>query len=164
MFVYRDKEPPFGNVLIVDIDGVLADASAHQHFLNGETQNWEAFFKALIDSRTSREVQELVRSISSSSDIPVFLLTARPSYLFEMTVKWLDKNKVFWDALLMRDEGDERESPEIKLDLVRDLMTSGYKPELVLDDDPRNLNMFWQQKIPCVYVHSGYYEIDQDGN
>ena len=64
----------------------------------------------------------------------------------------------------MRDEGDERESPEIKLDLVRDLMTSGYKPELVLDDDPRNLNMFWQQKIPCVYVHSGYYEIDQDGN
>ena len=118
----------------------------------------------MIDSRTSREVQELVRSISSSSDIPVFLLTARPSYLFEMTVKWLDKNKVFWDALLMRDEGDERESPEIKLDLVRDLMTSGYKPELVLDDDPRNLNMFWQQKIPCVYVHSGYYEIDQDGN
>ena len=74
MFVYRDKEPPSGNVLIVDIDGVLADASAHQHFLNGETQNWEAFFKALIDSRTSREVQELVRSISSSSDIPVFLL------------------------------------------------------------------------------------------
>ena len=147
MFVYRDKEPPSGNVLIVDIDGVLADASAHQHFLNGETQNWEAFFKALIDSRTSREVQELVRSISSSSDIPVFLLTARPSYLFEMTVKWLDKNKVFWDALLMRDESDERESPEIKLDLVRDLMTSGYKPELVLDDDPRNLNMFWQQKI-----------------
>ena len=126
MFVYRDKEPPSGNVLIVDIDGVLADASAHQHFLNGETQNWEAFFKALIDSRTSREVQELVRSISSSSDIPVFLLTARPSYLFEMTVKWLDINKVFWDALLMRDEGDERESPEIKLDLVRDLMTSGY--------------------------------------
>ena len=49
MFVYRDKEPPSGNVLIVDIDGVLADASAHQHFLNGETQNWEAFFKALID-------------------------------------------------------------------------------------------------------------------
>ena len=164
MFVYRDKEPPSGNVLIVDIDGVLADASAHQHFLNGETQNWEAFFKALIDSRTSREVQELVRSISSSSDIPVFLLTARPSYLFEMTVKWLDKNKVFWDALLMRDEGDERESPEIKLDLVRDLMKSGYKPELVLDDDPRNLFMFWQEKIPCVYVHSGYYEIDQDGN
>ena len=164
MFVYRDKEPPSGNVLIVDIDGVLADASAHQHFLNGETQNWEAFFKALIDSRTSREVQELVRSISSSSDIPVFLLTARPSYLFEMTVEWLDKNKVFWDALLMRDQDDERESPEIKLDLVRDLMKSGYKPELVLDDDPRNLFMFWQEKIPCVYVHSGYYEIDQDGN
>ena len=56
MFVYRDKEPPSGNVLIVDIDGVLADASAHQHFLNGETQNWEAFFKALIDIKVFWEL------------------------------------------------------------------------------------------------------------
>ena len=57
MFVYRDKEPPSGNVLIVDIDGVLADASAHQHFLNGETQNWEAFFVSLdIRSTTKSHV------------------------------------------------------------------------------------------------------------
>ena len=164
MFIYRGKKTPSGPVLVVDIDGVIADASAHQHFLNGESQNWEAFFRALKDSRVSIEVQKLVKSLHTYSDKPVFLLTARPSYLFEMTVEWLDKNKVFWDALLMRDQDDERESPEIKLDLVRDLMKSGYKPELVLDDDPRNLFMFWQEKIPCVYVHSGYYEIDQDGN
>ena len=156
MFIYRNAEPPFGSVLIVDIDGVIADASAHQHFLTGESQNWEAFFEAASNSRLFREGLELVKSLSSLT--PIFLMTARPSYLLEKTVSWLDKNEIFWDALLMREGSDDRSSPEVKLDLLSDLIERGYKPQLALDDDPRNLLMFWEQKIPSVYVHSGYYE------
>jgi len=156
MFIYRDLEPPSGSVLIVDIDGVIADATAHQHYLNGTSQDWENFFEAALNSRVFREGRELVKSLDASK--PIFLMTARPSYLLEKTIYWLNQNKIFWDALLMREENDDRSSPEVKLDLLRDLIECGYKPTLALDDDPRNLLMFWEQKIPSIYVHSGYYE------
>ena len=52
----------------------------------------------------------------------------------------------------MREEKDDRSSPEVKLDLLSDLIESGYKPKLALDDDPRNLLMFWEQKVPSIYV------------
>jgi uncharacterized HAD superfamily protein len=156
MFIYRDAEPPFGSVLIVDIDGVIADASAHQHFLTSEIQNWEAFFEAASNTRLFREGRELVKSLDAAK--PIFLMTARPSYLLEKTVDWLNQNEIYWDALLMREGNDDRSSPEVKLDLLRDLIECGYKPTLALDDDPRNLLMFWEQKIPSIYIHSGYYE------
>ena len=156
MFIYRNLEPPSGSVLIVDIDGVIADATAHQHYLNGTSQDWENFFEAALNSRVFREGRELVKSLDASK--PIFLMTARPSYLLEKTIHWLNQNKIFWDALLMREENDDRSSPEVKLDLLRDLIECGYKPTLALDDDPRNLLMFWEQKIPSIYVHSGYYE------
>ena len=156
MFIYRDAEPPFGSVLIVDIDGVIADASAHQHFLISEIQNWEAFFEAASNTRLFREGRELVKSLDAAK--PIFLMTARPSYLLEKTVDWLNQNEIYWDALLMREGNDDRSSPEVKLDLLRDLIECGYKPTLALDDDPRNLLMFWEQKIPSIYIHSGNYE------
>ena len=156
MFIYSDQEPSSGSVLIVDIDGVIADATAHQHYLNGTSQDWENFFEAALNSRVFREGRELVKSLDASK--PIFLMTARPSYLLEKTIHWLNQNEIFWDALLMREENDDRSSPEVKLDLLRDLIECGYKPALALDDDPRNLLMFWEQKIPSIYVHSGYYE------
>lgn len=159
MIIYRNTEPAFGFVLVVDIDGVIADASAHQHFLNGENQKWEEFFEATLDSQVSREGRELVKSLAVST--PIFLMTARPSYLLERTVFWLKQNKISWDALLMREEKDDRSSPEVKLDLLSDLIESGYKPKFALDDDPRNLLMFWEQKVPSIYVHSGYYEVNK---
>jgi hypothetical protein len=29
---------------------------------------------------------------------------------------------------------------------------------LAFEDDPRNVEMFRQEGVPCVYLHSGYYE------
>ena len=84
MIIYRNTEPASGFVLVVDIDGVIADASAHQHFLNGENQKWEEFFEAAIDSQVFREGRELVKSLAVST--PIFLMTARPSHLLEKTV------------------------------------------------------------------------------
>ncbi|NJO55968.1 MAG: hypothetical protein HC834_05945 [Rhodospirillales bacterium] len=29
---------------------------------------------------------------------------------------------------------------------------------LAFEDDPRNVSMFHAQGVPCIYIHSGYYE------
>ena len=156
MFIYRGEKPPCGSILIVDIDGVLADASAHQHFLKAENQDWASFFAASADIPIVVEGLELVEKLSSF--MSVVLLTARPFSLADTTVKWLNKNKIYWDVLAMRAENDERSSPEVKLEIVKELEEEGYQPALALDDDPRNILMYIKKEILTIYVHSGYYE------
>jgi hypothetical protein len=29
---------------------------------------------------------------------------------------------------------------------------------LAFEDDPRNVEMFRRSGVPCVYIHSGYYD------
>ena len=34
----------------------------------------------------------------------------------------------------------------------------GFDLRLAIEDDPRNVAMFDREGVPCLYIHSGYYE------
>ena len=56
----HDGKPPKGSVVIVDMDGVISDASGRQHFLDGSNKDWWAFFEASVDDPPIPEVIGLV--------------------------------------------------------------------------------------------------------
>ena len=41
---------------------------------------------------------------------------------------------------------------------VEDLRDHGFDLRLAFEDDPSNHAMYVAAGIPCVYIHSGYYE------
>jgi hypothetical protein len=41
---------------------------------------------------------------------------------------------------------------------VDDLRHYGFDLRLAFEDDRRNVEMFHGEGIPCVYIHSGYYD------
>ena len=41
---------------------------------------------------------------------------------------------------------------------VEELRAKGFDLRVAFEDDPRNVHMFHSMKVPCVYIHSGYYE------
>ncbi len=45
-----------------------------------------------------------------------------------------------------------------KRDTVDELRAYGFDLRLAFEDDPNNFAMFHAEGIPCVYIHSGYYE------
>ena len=45
-----------------------------------------------------------------------------------------------------------------KRDTVEELREYGFDLRLAFEDDPNNFAMFHAEGIPCVYIHSGYYE------
>jgi hypothetical protein len=73
-------------------------------------------------------------------------------------VAWLDRYKLRWDLLIMRDAGDYSASRSFKLEAVDDLRDYGFDLRLAFEDDRRNVDMFHAAGIPCVYIHSGYYD------
>jgi len=147
------REP--GPAVVFDVDGVLADASGRQHLLSGLRRDWDAFFEACGGDPLIPEVGRLLSVLDPT--MAVILLTARPDRVRDTTVEWLDRNGLRYDLLVMRSGGDYLRAVEFKRRETRSLKAYGFDLRLALEDDPRNLEMFEREGVPCLYVHSGYY-------
>jgi phosphoglycolate phosphatase-like HAD superfamily hydrolase len=141
---------------VFDIDGVLSDAASRQHYIEGGRGDWHAFFEACGDDPLIEEVARLLSLLDSS--LHTVLLTARPIRVQPQTLAWLDRYALRWDLLIMRDYGDYSLAREFKEWTVEELRRAGLEPVLAFEDDRRNLEMFRAEGVPCVYIHSGYFD------
>ena len=58
----------------------------------------------------------------------------------------------------MRPWGDYDVSRDFKQSSVWDLRRYGFELALAIEDDRRNVAMFREEGVPCIYIHSGYYD------
>lgn len=150
-----EARPPAPSV-IVDMDGVISEASGRQHYLDRPgKQDWAGFFAACGEDPLIPETARLLDLLDPG--LVVVLLTGRPVGVRPTTLAWLDRHKLRWDLLIMRARGDYSVSLESKREEVAALRSLGFDPRLAMEDDVRNREMFHQEGIPCVYIHSGYY-------
>ena len=84
--------------------------------------------------------------------------TGRPLRVQPQTLAWLRRYGLRWDLLVMRDYGDYSAAREFKRETVHDLRAAGFDLRLAFEDDRRNLQMFHAEGVPCIYIHSGYYD------
>jgi hypothetical protein len=148
------QEP--GPAVLFDLDGVLANATARQHLLESSPPNWRAFFDAASEDTLIESSAALLDAIDPS--LCVILLTGRPIRIREATTKWLNTHELRWDLLIMRNFGNYSKAREFKRETVQMLHKDGWELRLAFEDDAMICEMFEEQGVPCVYVHSGYYE------
>ena len=156
---WRDGPIEPGNAVVFDIDGVLSDAAGRQHFIEGgggRRKDWDAFFEACGDDPLIEEIGRLLELLDD--DLQILLLTGRPIWVQPQTLAWLDHYELRWDALVMRDYGDYMAAREFKRWTIADFRRYGFDLRLAFEDDPRNRDMFRDEGVPCVYIHSGYFD------
>ena len=145
-----------GPAVVFDLDGVLADAAGRQHFLKRPKPDWEAFFAASGDDPLVAEVATLLSLLAPG--LVVVLLTARPARTGASTMGWLQRHQLRWDLLVMRNNGDFRPARAFKQEAARQISSHGLDLKLCFEDDLRNVEMFRDEGVPALYIHSGYYE------
>jgi len=142
--------------VVVDIDGVLSDAAIRQHYIEAPRRDWRAFFDACGDDPVIEEVRVMLDLLDAA--MRVVLLTARPQRVHHLTEAWLRRYGIRWDVLIMRPWGDYELSRDYKQSTVWDLRDYGFDLRLAIEDDRRNVEMLRAEGIPCIYLHSGYYD------
>lgn len=149
------REP--GRCVLVDIDGVLSDASGRQHHLNNPQgrRDWQGFFGAVGEDEPLTAVPALLDLLDPS--LSVVLLSARPSWVFELTVEWLLRHTMRWDLLILRGDDDWANAADFKRGVLFELREMGWDVALAIDDDERIIEMYTGEQQPALYVHSGYY-------
>jgi hypothetical protein len=138
------------------MDGVLSDAGGRQHLLEHPRRDWDAFFEAVGDDALIAEVARLLEVLDPG--LRVVLLTARPIRVQPQTLSWLEDHDLRWDLLIMRPARGHGSSSDFKRSAVVDLRAHGFDLRLAFEDDRRNVAMFHDEGVPCIYIHSGYYE------
>ena len=148
--------PVDGAAVVFDLDGVLSNAAARQHFIRAPRPDWESFFAASAEDPLVDEVAALLGLLAP--ELAVVLLTARPARIGALTMAWLARYDLRWDLLVMRRDGDYRPARHFKQEALKDIRARRLDLKLCLEDDARNVEMFRAEGVPCLYIHSGYYD------
>ena len=95
------------------------------------------------------------RQVCGVPGTTIIILTARPEVYRNVTEKWLEKNGVNWDMLLMRDDGDHRHSVDLKRAMLERLYTLGVRRSAIVkawDDREDIVEMYKSQGIDAGVV------------
>ncbi len=121
------------NVVLVDMDGTIADATRRERrFLRGAKKDWPGFFRDMESDPPIADVLARVKQLSSDHDIVI--LTGRPEKYRSNTEHWLEQHRVKYIHLLMRRHGDTRPDYVAKAALLDEFLAGGRKVVLALDD------------------------------
>ena len=153
----RTRSTP-GRAVVVDIDGVLSDAASRQHYLEAPRRDWRRRSSTrAARTRSSRRCKTLLDLLDP--DLQIVLLTARPHRVHHLTEAWLAPLRdPLGPARSCGRGATTSSSRDFKQSTVWELRAAGFDLRLAFEDDRRNVAMFRAEGIPCLYVHSGYYD------
>ena len=147
-----------GPAVVFDIDGVLSDAAGRQHFLERGRRDWDAFFDACGDDPLIGEVARLLELLDP--ELRIVLLTGRPMRVQPQTLAWLDALRAaVGPAGHARLGATTRQVSLVQAghawpSCAPSASTCGSPSRTT----PATVDMFHAEGIPCIYIHSGYYE------
>jgi hypothetical protein len=119
-------------IVVLDIDGVIADVRHRLHYLAQRPKDWAAFFAAAADDPVLEIGADFAHKAATTHRI--VYLTGRPERLRRATSAWLDAHQLPPGPLIMRRDGDRRPGAVIKVHELRRLR--GESPvDLLVDDD-----------------------------
>lgn len=136
---------PASPLVVVDIDGVVADVSHRLHLLNQHPRRWDEFFAAAAHDPLLPEGHALVTALPEGTGL--CWLTGRPERNRRLTEQWLTRHGMPSGPLLMRPDRDRRPARQAKRDFLRTLRRT-HAIALVVDDDPTVIEMLVEEGLP----------------
>lgn len=91
-----------------------------------------------------------------ATDVDILMVSGRYDKHREITYDWLQKHKVPFNRLFMRDDDDNRPDNIVKMEIYTNNIEKHYDILFVLDDRNRVVDM-WRKvlKLPCFQVAEG---------
>jgi phosphoglycolate phosphatase-like HAD superfamily hydrolase len=121
-------------VVVLDLDGVLADTLHRMHHLHRRPKDWNAFFAAASADPVHPEGLALAEEAVARGAQLVYL-SGRPERTRSDTEEWLAEVAAPSGPVLLRRDGDRRPARRVKLAALRALAADA-PVHLLVDDDP----------------------------
>lgn len=143
-------------IVLVDIDGTLADGRHREHFVTGDSKDWKSYY-AILDCDSPIDI--VVRWVKAlRSEYTICLVSGRLDTYQKQTMQWLSRNDVDiqYDWLFMRAGGDKRPDTMVKSDILAKLPKD--KIAFAIDDRPSVIREVWRKNNVRVFPVRGNCE------
>jgi phosphoglycolate phosphatase-like HAD superfamily hydrolase len=134
------------DAVIFDMDGTLCDTSSVLHFIEGDDKDYAAFHAASADCPPHADVVEAART-EQGSGRAILVVSSREFIWRDLTLDWLVKHEVPYDALYLRIVGDYRKDVAIKKDILAQITADGFEVLAAWDDKPSVLDLWRENDI-----------------
>ena len=132
-------------LVVLDIDGVLANCDHRLHYLN--EKDYDSFYseEEMLKDEPIKEGLELLEILLDNWEVELYLMTGRPYRTEDATRKWLSRQRQDFGELIMimRKDHDYRPSDEVKLEnmlKMEKLMNKDRDDSILfIDDDLKNV-------------------------
>lgn len=141
-------------IVIVDMDGTLADVGHRLHHIKGPgKKNWHKFFEGMDEDAPNREIVDMVREYANNHEIVI--VTGRPDSYRRRTMQWLKRYDISFSRLFMRPAGDHRPDYVVKKEILNSLGADKERVTLVIDDRPSVCDMWRECGLNVHQVETG---------
>lgn len=152
-------ESAFGDdIAVFDLDGTLANDDSRQHL--AEKKDWHAYNLASANDLVNKDILAKLSDHFQNNDL-IVILTGRmwSPEVEEVTIEWLNKNDIFFDALVMRAPDNTRSNADYKLEWYN-RTSKNIEVVHAYDDNPAAIKAWESVGVEATYVQSGspFYE------
>lgn len=129
------------HAVIFDLDGTLCDTSAIVHLVEGDDKDYTAFHAA---SATCPPHPEVVAAAQEQARLgrSVVVVTSREFVWRDLSLDWLVRHDVPYDALHMRIVGDYRKDVVVKGEILQQVVDDGFHVVEAWDDKPEVVDLW----------------------
>ena len=124
--------------VVFDLDGTIADNMKYEKH---HKVRHEGFAKEALNVGVNESILGKMRDAKDDGK-NVVILTARSAHYREETKKWLHKNEVPYDALVMRPTDNKDKDKVVKRDLLEEDVLPKFDVDKAYDDKKKNRKMF----------------------
>ena len=150
-------------LLVVDIDGCLADWKARDKAVGGspgrsDIKAYKAYVENLMDdSRLICDqpvpgMQTLLRALSAREGVEIVYLTGRSEKHRLTTARWLLLHRFPEADIVMRGPTDWRKAPTFKAEKMN-LFKNKYESIMAIEDEPEVVKTFTSLGLTVLQVH-----------
>jgi len=143
--------------LLFDIDGTIAKIDHRRPLVTKNKPDWKTFNSLMGDDQPNLPVVTLYKTLWSSNEYEIFLLSGRSEEFREITETWLFWNQIPFKRLIMRRKGDGRADEKIKEEIYLDLIHKNHEILFVVDDRDKVVDMWRRNGVTCLQCDYGNF-------
>jgi phosphoglycolate phosphatase-like HAD superfamily hydrolase len=129
------------DTVLFDLDGTIADTMKYEKHHKAKNGKHPKFAQEALEVGTNTNIVNKMRAAKERGEA-VVILTARSAHYREETKRWLHKNHIPYDALVMRPTDNKAKDQKVKRELLEEDILPRFDVEKAYDDRKRNRKMF----------------------
>jgi len=144
-------------IVIVDLDGTVADLSHRLHYIQNDDpkdNDYRAFYGSVLQDKPIHDTIEMVQKFHDDG-YNICFVSGRSDESRNDTKLWIQEHlRVPYIALIMRSAGDRRPDTDVKRGFYKRFFKD-YEVKHVIDDRPSVIRMWREEGLDVIDVGNG---------